>query len=380
MSKELDDRLSAAQLRLRIRHPFFATLALFAPVEMTDRVSTAATDGKALFLNKDYLQGLEDPELDGLLIHEVLHMALLHVPRCGNRELQLWNIACDIVVNGMILAEGLTLPKGAVRDKALEALSAEEIYDRLLEKPKKKGVFLEDLLVGVEAGGPADSDRVSTELGAYWTHAREQASLVTDRLIEGGKFQGRNPLGHSREWAVVREPEIDWRTMLWQFMVRTPVDYAGFDRRFIGQGLYLEALEGEAIQVALCVDTSGSVSGEELSQFLSEISGIIRSYPHIRCDLYFADAELFGPYEITDLADIPKPKGGGGTSFGPFFEAVSASDALSQAPAGGFLAIYLTDGFADFPEAPEFPVLWVVTKTGLLAHEFPFGEVARLRV
>jgi len=143
--------------------------------------------------------------------------------------------------------------------------------------------------------------------------------------------------------------------------------------------LYLEALEGESVDVAVCVDTSASVDDVELSQFLSEIQGILSSYPHIKCDLYFADASLYGPYSIHSIDEVPEAKGGGGTSFKPFFDAISSSDIYRYGAQNNFIAIYLTDGYATFPSKPDFPILWVVTKRGLPPSEFPYGMVTRLR-
>ncbi len=83
MNRQLTEEkiISASLLRLRMKSPFLATLALFAPFIPTQNHPTAATDGKDIFYNPDYLQSLTTPQQDGLLLHEVLHAALLHVLR-----------------------------------------------------------------------------------------------------------------------------------------------------------------------------------------------------------------------------------------------------------------------------------------------------------
>ncbi|MEM8672779.1 MAG: hypothetical protein AAGF83_02735 [Cyanobacteria bacterium P01_G01_bin.67] len=129
--------ISASLLRLRIRSPFFATLALFAKFIPTQTITTAATDGKDIFYNPDFLQSLTTPQQDGLLLHEVLHAALLHVLRRGVRDKQTWNIVADIVVNGIIYQQGcFELPEGGIRDTKLEHLSVEEIYELLQQQDK----------------------------------------------------------------------------------------------------------------------------------------------------------------------------------------------------------------------------------------------------
>ena len=79
--------------------------------------------------------------------------------------------------------------------------------------------------------------------------------------------------------------QLDWRSYLWRYLVKTPTDYSGFDRRFIGRGLYLENLEGESVKVYVAVDTSGSIDNQQLKTFLSEVNGILNSYPHLECEL-----------------------------------------------------------------------------------------------
>ena len=128
MTEPLPKRLQAALLRIRGDHPFFGTLALFAEIKVTQDVPTAATDGRALFFNPGFIEKLELNSLCGLLAHELLHAALQHCLRRREREPLAWNIAADIVVNGMIRSDtGYSLPDGAVEDEKLAHLSVEEI-------------------------------------------------------------------------------------------------------------------------------------------------------------------------------------------------------------------------------------------------------------
>ena len=203
---------------------------------------------------------------------------------------------------------------------------------------------------------------------AHWDIAAHNAAM-----------QGRmyTPSG-SGEWerlfSRMTAPQVDWRTRLWEFMVRTPFDYTGWDRRFIHQGMYLDALEGESCKIHVCCDTSGSIGEDELGQFLSEIKGILSSYPGIQALLWFADCELSEPHELRADSQIPTPTGGGGTSFIPFFKEVEAHGLESNS-----CAIYLTDGYGQFPASqPEIPTLWVITPGGIEDKEIPFGTVTRL--
>lgn len=372
--------LSAAQYALMRSSPFFGALALFARTLPSESVPTAATDGKDLFINVGFLRGLTPAQRAGLLLHEVLHAALLHVPRRGGRDALRWNIAADIVVNGIVVNEvGLEIPPGAVRDKTLEHLSVEVVYTALLTDPQWQTMLetftltLADLPgegVGGEQSGELGAERRAA-LEAHWREARAQAEAI-------GRLRGRGnaPAGLARELEALHAAAIDWRAYLWRFLVQTPNDFQDFDRRMIARGYYFETLAGEAVRVAVAVDTSGSVGRDEMTALLSEVQGMLGAYPHLRCDLYFADAALYGPYALTAHDDLPAPIGGGGTNFRPFFAAVTTAVEAGDGPAA---CVYLTDGYGWFPnEAPPIPTLWVLTSGGLALADLPFGDAVRL--
>jgi predicted metal-dependent peptidase len=374
-----EERIAVSILRIRHSQPFFGVLALFAEHRIDTSIETAATDGKVVMFNPEFAAGLSDEELDAVMVHELLHAALLHCPRRGGRDAFTWNLAADIVVNGIIRRERLlVLPAGACIDPKLEDYEVEEVYEIIKDQPRSRA----NRWIGLDlfpAGWPAPGDPpnhegvpvngdVSAQEG-YWKQALQQATLLVEA---SGK--GTLPAGLTRNLQALASAQLDWRSLLWRFLVRTPVDFAGFDRRFVGRGLYLEALEGDTISVRIAVDTSGSVDAGVLSRFLTEVHEIVRMYPHLEAELFYADTRLYGPFELNPDA-IEEPKGGGGTFFEPFFEHVRDSGA----PGDSTLLIYLTDGYGSFPNfTPEQPVLWVVTPGGLPGLEFPFGEVARL--
>ncbi|MCP9784078.1 hypothetical protein KBY83_12260 [Cyanobium sp. WKJ7-Wakatipu] len=396
--------ISATRIRLRRHSPFFAALALFVDVRFTEEVPVAATDGRLLFFHPNGYGDLPPPERDAVFLHELLHAALLHPSRRGVREPELFNIAADIVVNGMVAAEkSIALPKGAIRDTKLEHHSVEEIYELLQKNAKKKQpkLPLVDLLKpgsmglgaeqekgeegkgGEEGEGKEFGDCSSHDpagelhdlhdrsfLEAHWKQAIQQA-----KVLASSQGQDNLPAGILRHLGEVADPQIDWRSQLWRYLVRTPTDFSGFDRRFLHRGLYLDHLEGESVQVFVCIDTSGSIDDEQMSLFIGEVNGILSSYPMLDCRLWYADAECYGPYEIGSVHEIPQPEGGGGTDFRPFFQAAMEAWSGDQEA----ICVYLTDGYGDFPEeAPRLPVLWVIVPGGLQSEDIPYGEISRL--
>ena len=408
MTENIDKIIKTSILRVRKRYPFFATLSLFANYRPSSSIPTAATDGKDIYFNPDFLLSLSQPQQDGLLLHELLHAALLHTIRRGHREGRLWNIAADIVVNGLIVEQNnasnkeensLELPEGAVRKPEWEKMSVEEIYDLLLQESPDLELTNPDLLSeppedskgdnsedsedsqnsqnsqeGKEKSSQFDSLSQSQkeELASHWQNAMQQAAV-----IQRTSSQGKLPSGIIRQLDEISQYQIDWRSYLWRYLVQTPNDFQGYDRRFVGRGLYLDTVAGESVQVFVCVDSSGSIGDQQLKLFLSEVVGILGSYPHVKCELYYADADVYGPHSLTLDENIPKPEGGGGTSFIPFFEKVEEN----RDPNLEGVCVYLTDGYGDFPEEePLLPTLWVITSGGLNLDDIPFGESVKLYV
>ena len=363
MSLDAEQIILRATLRVRSECPFFGCLILYAKLIAENGVGTAATDGNSIFYEPDFIASLGEGQVEAVLLHEVLHCALLHVPRRGTREGKRWNVAADIVVNGMIAQQGaFVLPEGAIRNSDLENYPVEVIYDLLPEDTE-----LPNIVRDLRTAPMSLDDKNQTK----WRMAVQQALVISENGIAGWL-----PAGFRRELSELSPSRVDWKARLWRFLVQTPVDFTGFDRRFISQGLYIDALEGERILVDVAIDTSGSIDEDILAVFLSELRGILRSYPHMNCRLFYADAELYGPWDLRRDDTPPRPVGGGGTSFEPFFSRIDRDRVRRHAN----VCVYLTDGYGVFPERPpKLNVLWVVPPGGLDASEFPFGTVVQLR-
>jgi predicted metal-dependent peptidase len=379
---DADRALRSSMLRLRARAPFFGTLALYARFVATDTIPTAATDGQDVYYNPEFMLSLAPAHLDGVLVHEVLHAALDHVFRRGSRDAMRWNQSADIVVNGLIIDAGMSLPDSALRDSTLERFSVEEVYALMSRDGDKHEEVELDLLPSL-ADGKADRDGEGTrqpggitgqarqdKVRRQWAEAIDRAASVTR-----GREHGNLPAGLERAFGLLQRPRLDWRTLLWRFLARAPTDFATFDRRFVHQGLYLETLEAVSLRVVVGIDTSGSIDQESLEHFLAELHGILRAYPATQAWLFYVDTVAYGPFPIVAGDELPSPMGGGGTEFAPFFDAVDDAGLVAD----GTVAVYLTDGEGPFPsEAPDYPVLWIVTPGGIDEDLFPFGDVVRM--
>lgn len=374
-----------------------------------------ATDGRRIVFNAEFVDSLEPGQLEAVLAHEVMHCALGHHCRRGERDPQLWNEAADLAINPLLVANGFSLPEGALIDPGFENLSAEEIYARLLQ-PRRSGDQSTPANSDCSSGS-GNSQQDGTQAAATGSEKRPQDPTaaqtqseprvnqpvrdgafgeVTDAIDEDGrpageaersrqqqewniaagqamrsaKVCGREPTNIDRPLANSRNSKQDWRSVLRDFLAaRSPSDYRWSppNRRFITSGLYLPSVARSGLgAIVIAVDTSGSISEKELEQFAGEISSICdeaqpESVHVVYCDAAVQAVQQFGPSEPIQL----QPKGGGGTDFRPVFQWVE-ENGLEPA-----CLIYLTDLLChSYPNPPDYPVLWV-TDSGRTA---PFGE------
>ena len=232
-----NDAVTKSVIQVKESNEFFGALMLFSEFKKSDQVPTAATDGKRVFINEKFFGSLNSSQQNGLLLHEVLHMALLHVPRMGSRILKKWNVAADYVVNDLILRNtSFQLPEGAIKSDNQEYWdkSVEFIYDSLKEEDYKNFSQYDLLEIAEDCKNGKDDDQgiqADEDCENYW---KDKINLLKNSsLYSDSKTQGFFPGGIEKEIEAVVEPEVDWRSALWRFMSKTPSDFDELDRRFI---------------------------------------------------------------------------------------------------------------------------------------------------
>jgi predicted metal-dependent peptidase len=371
-------------LNIQAKNVFFGVLCAQAPVIITKEVPTAATDGKNLLFNEEFMMKhcKNQAERNAIFLHEVLHIAFRHVFRRGTRDARIWNIAADIVVNGIVKKE-FSLPEGGIVYPELEAFSVEDVYEKLIDMADKKisqmGQERPDLGDGksqmdAETGemkdlSPSDQAAAKAEQTQKWKDAVESAKEIFRQ-----QNAGKNPLGASREISHSADSRVPWKHLLWDYITSFPSDFGDYDRRHIHRGIYAEELLSDSLRVDVVIDTSGSVDDRLLAVFYSELMGICRSYPHVKASLWFADHDAYGPYEF-EIGSGVTPKGGGGTSFRPYFE--KSRDLEDPAS----VVVYMTDGYGEFPSAEEIgnkTVLWAACPGSADDSAFQNGRVIHI--
>jgi predicted metal-dependent peptidase len=171
-------------------------------------------------------------------------------------------------------------------------------------------------------------------------------------------------------------PKVDWKEVLWRFVdqsVKVDYSFAKPNMRYIHSGFMLPSLDGEELgHVVVAVDTSGSVSADELNLFAAEITSILQDL-HAECDVVYCDSIVRNTQHFT-FEDLPVKfdfRGRGYTDFRPPFKWVEEQGIQPVC------LIYLTDmACYDFPDEPPYPTLWV--RIGSFDNDPPFGELVEM--
>lgn len=417
MREETDirSRLVHARIQLLLSQPFFGSLCLRLKMEEGE-VPTMATDGRRIVYNPEFAKQLSAAELEAVLAHEVMHCALAHHCRRGQRDSRLWNRAADLAINPLLIGNGFRLPTGALIDGAFSGMSAEEIYAELKRKEDgDRGGSGEGAASSILGNGKSDPapqaprgtacDSSAVGVAAAETNAttgKGSFGEVVDAVDENGqRASGTEKLEQQREWSVAaeqaqrsaaawgrkpagverqlkqsRSTTLDWRAILRDFIsAQAPQDYRWSppNPRYVAAGLYLPSVQKTGLgEIVVGIDTSGSVRSAELERFVAEISAIAEEVQPERVHVVCADAAVQAAYEFAAGEPITiEAVGGGGTDFRPIFRWVEEK---GIAPA---CLIYLTDLRCRwFPTGVEYPVLWVTNSK----REAPLGETVRVQL
>jgi len=356
-----------ARSRLVLDNPFFGTLCLrLKPVEWEE--PTGAVDGVNLFYNLKWFEKLTELERVGFLAHEVMHVVLLHILRREERHAHKWNVAADYAINNHLVAENFILPKGGLVDDEYLNMSTEHIYNVLPEPPSGwDNVSFDSGKCGGVLDHPQSDGKAETQ-GAI----EAALTVAINQSAEAAKAQGKLSANMETLISDVTAPKVDWRNVLARFLRannKSDFTWQRPNRRFIANGLYLPSLHNPCLEdICIAVDTSGSISDDELQQFTSETSYILQELNPERIHLIQCDSDVQDDTEYSreSLPLKVKYTGRGGTAFSPVINYINKKYPSTAA------LVYLTDLEAcDFGDEPHYPVLWVTTS----ATEAPYGEI-----
>jgi predicted metal-dependent peptidase len=390
---DVEKKLIAARTWLILDKPFLGALVLRLPLKQADPkwCRTTATDARALYYNAGYIDSLSFEQTKFVLAHEALHCALSHFARRGHRDKHRWDIATDLAINPLLVAEGLKPPPGALLLDNFKDMTAEEIYpyiqENASEEPMDQHLYDEgesspqsgggggqgggDTPRPRESGGQAGGNRDAADTGEgaprpppLSAAEREGLSLQWQQRLAGAAQSAMQAgkLGGSLARLVdhLLQPRLPWRMLLARYLSSAARNDYSFQRPSRREGTaVLPGLRSQHIDLVVALDTSGSITDEEIREFASELNAI-KGQVGARIVLHACDERLApdGPWVFEPWEELVVPKqfqGGGGTRFTPVFEWAANLDRQPD------LLVYFTDAEGEFPrQEPPYPVLWLV--------------------
>lgn len=325
----MDVRQNLLQFRMQLmRHiPFYGDILLRLPIRESHDVATAATNGRHILYNPGFLGRHAQGEQNFIIMHEVLHVLLKHSWRTPGtqQEFQLWNVACDLIVNNILfnrimpqlLQQGITIamPSDALYTSLSYDTTAENLYAQLCQKYSDqrhlKRVKLEVTGPGlrpntktVELPIPDDLLPIGIRPEEMPAEISRLQDMVRNALAEASKSSHLPGTGRCyippAVYEMVQVRPLDWRKLLRGMLeqkISDDASYATPERKYLHMDLILpgHTLDEEVLEDAwVFVDSSGSISQEGMSTFLTQLYHLLRS---MRCTLNIC----FWDTQVTDV-------------------------------------------------------------------------------
>ena len=123
--------------KMLVKYPFFGSVIADVKYEEDKSLGTAGTNGQIIYYNPDYLNCLSKEEQTFVFAHEVCHIAFNHILRSEGKDVNLWNIATDGVINQFLKRDGLKMPEGGVDIADALNYDAEQLYEKLLQEKQQ---------------------------------------------------------------------------------------------------------------------------------------------------------------------------------------------------------------------------------------------------
>lgn len=417
-------RLLESRLRILCNQGFYGSLLMHMNFALDEDIRNVAADRRKIYFNPEFLDEINNRELDFIMIHQVLHLSLRHASRSRSFENRaVFDEAADIIVNSNILKsfnmskESITLSGEVQGHQAPDEtegyeFSVEELYSILIEDRIRKrglGICFEtdengnvseiDYDGSLKGKGNGNRTKSSEPGRGFDDHSRwgsESDEGINDQdwekytldacemmyIRDPSNSRGLIPGYAARAYMDLKEARTDWRTLLNNFIQEEVNDYSFSppDRRFSDGPFFLPDFSDtdEVVKdVLFMIDTSGSMSDDEITAAYSEVAGAIDQFGgKLQGWLGFFDAAIVEPKQFSseDELKIIKPYGGGGTDFGIVFSYIR--DQMQDKNVTSI--VILTDGYAPWPNeeaAMGIPTIWLINNEEMTP---PWGKVARL--
>ena len=383
MALTAEQRIERCHIEL-MKHPQFVAysgILMIGECKVLDQPITACTNGKSVKYGRQFVDSLNDTDLRGVIIHEAKHKMYRHLltwKHLHKQDPQRANMACDFVINLEIKDESerssqfITLPKGGLLDEQYRGLNSAEVFNLLPPQPNDDG-----------GGGGFDEHDWEGAEQLTEQEKTELAKEIDQAIRQGAILAGKVGGSVDRSFTDLMSAKVDWKEALREFVSSVSVGkddstWRKPNRRWLQHDIYMPSTINESMgRVVVAIDTSGSIYGEVLNRFISEVASVMTNMNPEQVDLLYWDSQVAG-HEVYGLNDADrmtsstKPRGGGGTS------PSCITKYMAKHKIDPVCAIILTDGYVgnDWGGSWSCPTLWTITSN----IKSPIGQTIKIEV
>ena len=388
MALTAEQRIERCHIEL-MKHPHFVAysgILMVGDTKVDDNTPTASTNGRDVKFGRQFVASLNDADLRGVILHEAKHKMYRHLltwKHLQKQDPQRANMACDYVINIEIVDEGkrssnfVSLPKGALINEKYRGLNSAEVFALIPPQPPQP-----------QGGGSGDGDGFDEHdwEGAEGLNAEEKEALakeIDQAIRQGAILAGKVGGNVDRSFTDLMSAKVDWKEALREFVsaVSSGKDDSTWrkpNRRWLQHDIYMPSTISESMgRVVVAIDTSGSIYGEVLNRFISEVASVMQNMNPEQVDLLYWDShvaghEVYGLNDADRMTSSTKPKGGGGTS------PSCITQYMRKHKIDPVCAIILTDGYVgnDWGGQWNCPTLWTITSD----IKSPIGQTIKIEV
>lgn len=247
------------------------------------------TDCKAIYINAPYAKEnkLNKEHIKFLIAHEVFHILTLSLSRREDRDPYLWNIATDLAINQLLIEDeevikgkdiGLFIETGYY-EKEFRNMSAEEIYNRIKNDPEYKNRASS---FNLDSHLDLDDPKIQEDM--------REAILRANSIIDQFSVQGKLSDGLKRLIDSIPKVKEDWRPILSKYIKsfkKAESTWKRPNKRYLANKFYLPTrYDTPKLNVAVGIDTSGSISMEALSKFFGHLTKVMKSFKSFEIQLF----------------------------------------------------------------------------------------------
>ena len=368
-------KMDKAKAQIVLDHPFFASILLRRKMVETRSIPTLAVDGKAtIYYNPDFTEKLTVPQLVWGLCHEVGHVIGQHANRVGSRNRKKWNYAGDAWINDTLDDSkiGQRIPN-CVDMAGSKDLTVETIYDNLPDDGGGGGGgdgddsgsgdpsdgIGDDIIEG-DGGRPMTQDEIREIDGEIKVQIAEAAQAAKMRGQLSSTLAGivADILNVKTPWYEILEKHCVSRVNQGQTWRRP-------NRRF--EDVYLPSVDKlpQMGELVVQVDVSGSISKQELDHYAGHLSRIAEQCRPEKVHVLYTDTEVKRHVEFECGEEVTLEFFSGGGTHMP-----AGFDYCDEQGINPDVFVCLTDGYTDFGEAQNYPIVWCISSD----IEAPHGE------